>query len=515
MMAHRTILNIPMNRVEGDLEISVAIEDATVVDAWSSGLMYRGIENILRNRDAMDGLVITPRVCGICTTSHLTAAAMALDAVSGAAVPDNAIRMRNLALLTEQVQSDVRHAFLMFHVDFTNPAHAQAEWYAEAMHRYQPFKGKCVIETVRETGKLVEVIAIIGGQWPHSSFMVPGGLASAPSAGDLLQCEMLVRQFRGWYEKRILGCTIERWQQVQSLADLDAWLEENDRHRQSEVGFFLRIGRAVGLDRLGAGVKNFLSYGAFPLPGDTTLTPLGGHGDRLVPAGFLQGTTLLGFDQTEIREQVKYSWYEDDPGGRHPDNGLTRPYATGAEGFKYSWAKAPRYRGLPAETGPLAERLVARDPLITDLVGRLGATALTRQFARLTRPATMLPVMEQWLAETDPNGLYYRHPAELVAGEGYGLTQVPRGALGHWLRIEEGRIVNYQIITPTAWNGSPRDDHDVRGPWEEALVGTSVKDPANPVELGHVVRSFDPCLVCTVHAATGGNRNPRNTRFKV
>ena len=72
------------------------------------------------------------------------------------------------------------------------------------------------------------------------------------------------------------------------------------------------------------------------------------------------------------------------------------------------------------------------------------------------------------------------------------------------MKIADGKIERYQIITPTAWHASPRDSRGVRGAWEEALIGTQVKDPANPVELGHVVRSFDACLVCTVHAIDQG-----------
>ena len=104
---------------------------------------------------------------------------------------------------------------------------------------------------------------------------------------------------------------------------------------------------------------------------------------------------------------------------------------------------------------------------------------------------------------TGGNRLYAPCP-EIVDGEGCGLLQAARGALGHWVKIAGGVIEHYQIITPTAWNGSPRDSNDRRGPWEEALIGTRVRDVENPVELGHVVRSFDPCLVCTVHQVRRG-----------
>jgi hydrogenase large subunit len=222
-----------------------------------------------------------------------------------------------------------------------------------------------------------------------------------------------------------------------------------------------------------------------------------------VPAGFARGTCAEAFDQREVTEHVAHSWYVDDPAGRHPFDGQTQPYACGDEGKKYSWVKAPRYAGAPAETGPLAEMVIARNPLLVDLVKREGPSVFVRELARLVRPAELLPAMQQWLDEIQPDGDYYVHPPDPVEGQGFGLISAPRGALGHWTNIEDGKIKNYQVITPTAWNGSPRDDDGVRGPWEEALIGTPVKNHDNPVEVGHVVRSFDPCLVCAVHAVQG------------
>jgi Ni,Fe-hydrogenase I large subunit len=144
--------------------------------------------------------------------------------------------------------------------------------------------------------------------------------------------------------------------------------------------------------------------------------------------------------------------------------------------------------------------IIAKNPLITDYVHRNGSNVLIREFARLIRPALLMPIIENWILETSERGSFYSPVEEIGDGEGFGLLNVTRGALGHWVRIKDGLINHYQIITPTSWNGCPRDDHGIRGPWEQALIGTPVKDPSNPVELGHVVRSFDACLVCAVHS---------------
>jgi len=508
-MPDRKILKLPLNRAEGDLEVRLEVRGGRVTDAWSCGTMYRGFERMMLGRGPLDGLVITPRVCGICSTAHLTAASRALDAIFRAEVPANAIRARNVCLMAEVVQSDMRQSFLMFAPDLTNAALSGLPLFAEACRRYATLKGSTALEVIAETKRILEIISILGGQWPHSSYMVPGGVTSLPSASDVLQCRHLLTGCRRWYERRVLGCAIERWNEVKSPADLEAWLEESEAHRESELGFFIRFARDAEFDRLGLGRGNFLSYGGFECPEGSQVKGIGGDGkDRLIPAGFIRSSSgLEEFDQGKVAEHVAYSWFKEDGGKSHPSEGETIPYATGSEGKKYTWAKAPRYDGLPAEVGPLAEMMVAGHGLFTGLVNDAGGpSVMTRVLARLVRPALLIPALETWLAEIDPGEVFYLTPPGMPEGQGMGLTEVSRGALGHWVSIKDWRIDGYQIITPTAWNGSPRDTDGVRGPWEEALVGLSVADESNPVGVGLTIRSFDPCLVCTVHCveAAGG-----------
>ncbi len=503
-MSQKTILQMPVNRVEGDLDLKVEIADGRVTDAWCSGTMFRGFEQILEGRGALDGLVITPRVCGICGTAHLTAASRALDAIAGVEVPDNGLRLRNVALMIEHIQSDIRHGFLMFMADFANPAYRNHRLYEEALRRYEPFKGQAVKETVRETQSVLEIVAILGGQWPHSSYMVPGGVVSVPGQSDLLQCLNLLKRYRRWYESRVLGCEIACWNAVKNASDLNVWLERGP-HRESEIGFFLRFAEQADLGITGKGHGNFISFGSFDLPRHTEVKPGRDRDGRLVPAGFARGTEVEEFDSEKIEEHVSHSWFRATGKARHPFDGETQPYASGSEAEKYSWAKAPRYDGLPAETGPLAEAVIAGLPLFTDLVAKSGPNVLVRELARLSRPAVMLDAIETWLHEMlVGDAEFYSSPGEIAEGVGAGLTQAARGALGHWVKIDNRKIVHYQIITPTAWHASPRDNAGVRGVMEEALVGTPVKSDQNPVEIGHVVRSFDPCLVCTVHSLKKG-----------
>lgn len=491
---------IPLNRVEGDLEVRVDVDEGVVTDAWSSGTMFRGFENLLLGRQALDSLVVTPRICGVCSTTHLLAAAKALDMVSGVQPPPNAVRLRNIALMAETLQSDLRHSVLFFLPDLAASAYRRHPLFDEAVRRFEPAKGETWVEAIIETKKILEIVAIIAGQWPHSSFIVPGGVAYSPHPTELLQCRYILRRVREWYEKRILGCSIDRWREVRSAAHLDAWLEERADHRESALGFFLDFGRRIGLDETGRGHDSFLSFGSLELPEGTDVAGPG-ESTRLIPAGYFDGATTHAFDQSLISEDVSFSLAADYETGLHPVEGVTAP-VTGDSGTRYSWVKAPRYDGRPAETGPLAEALVGGDPLLRDLVARNGASTLVRQLARLTRPATMMPAIEAWIAEipASSNGDTYVPYGTLEEGSGHGVIQAARGALGHWVTVRDGVITHYQVITPSAWNGSPRDGAGVRGPWEEALVGTVIADPDDPVEAGHVIRSFDPCLVCAVHA---------------
>jgi Ni,Fe-hydrogenase I large subunit len=500
-MNRKKIQIYPMNRIEGDIKIKLEVENNVVVDAWSAGIMYRGFENILLGRGHLDGLVITPRICGICSTSHLYSAAKALDMICAVTLPDDAIRIRNITLMVEMIQSDIRHAFLLYMTDFCRPVYKNHPLYEESLQRYEPMKGNMYKHVVRITKRLLEIVAILGGQWPHSSFMVPGGVVSLPNQNEITQCMYLIKDFRDWYEKQVLGCTIERWMDVKSRSELFAWLDESRDHQEKELGFYTRFSQEAGLEDIGKGHGDFISFGALDMPQQTDVKQIGTQ-DTFLPAGFANSTGVIEpFCEEKITEDTSHSWFNNDSHAcAHPFAGDTIPYATGNEGERYSWAKAPRYNGKPAETGPLAEMMISKHPLFVDLVNEKGPNAFNRELARIIRPAMFIPVLETWLGEISCSSKHFFENYESIeSGQGFGLIEAPRGALGHWVKINNGKIEKYQIITPSSWNGSPRDERSVKGPWEEALMGTELKDIKNPVEVDHVIRSFDPCMVCAVH----------------
>lgn len=496
----RKIEIYPLNRVEGDLEIAIELENDVVINAHSAGTMYRGFENFMVGRSPLDGLVITPRICGICSTAHSYAAASALDMLFNVDVPRHAAWIRSVTAMVEMLQSDFRHAFLLFMPDFTDAAYQKEPLYASMVKRYAPFEGSSVRQTIDETRRILEIISILGGQWPHSSFMVPGGVVSMPSNNELKRCTYLLNNFKQWYERQVLGCSLERWHAVKTKADLFSWLKESETHLNSDLGYYIRFATKAGLHQIGKGHGNFISFG---IPG-VELEPEGRIKDGsnpLAAGGFYADNHLSPLDQDNITEDVSHSWFTGSGASQHPYHGQSAPYATGSEDMRYSWAKAPRYKGLPAETGPLSEMIISSNPLFNDFMRIDGLSAFLRELARLVRTTIIIPAVERCIENAmSTQGQFYRDHGNIEHELGHGLIEAPRGALGHWVNIKDSKISSYQVITPTAWNASPRDADEIRGPLEEALIGTRVKNHENPLEIHHVVRSFDPCLVCTVHA---------------
>jgi Ni,Fe-hydrogenase I large subunit len=502
----RRTVQIDLNRVEGDLNFQLELENGRVAEARCVGSMYRGFEQIMVGRKPTDSLVITPRICGICGTAHLNAAVLALERIGRLPVPPNAVRIRNLCLMAETVQSDLRQSFLFFTADFCHPKYAARPFYEKALAAFQPFRGWVHRSALEHSRQVPAIIALFGGQWPHSSYMVPGGVTAPASERKILDGLSILGKLIRWFERSVIGTDLDAWLALQSGDQFFAWLEAKEAHAASAVGLFTRISREIGLHRVGFGTPHMLSYGAY---GD----PEGSSGERghLFKAGFLDGDTgeVEAFDQAEIAEHVRYSWFQPYPGGRHPFRGQTIPdYQPHSD--RYTWCKAPRYRNKVVQTGPLAEALVDGEPLIGSLYRLEGGNAWLRQFARLRRTARLLLAMRETLRElaAHPDDPHILNPAEpdIPDGEGFGLVTAARGALGHWVQVADGAIARYQVVTPTAWNASPKDSEGRRGHWESSLIGLTVDDPDDPLEIGHVIRSHDPCLVCTVHLLDTGGR---------
>jgi len=522
----------PLGRVEGDLDLHVKITDGVVAEAYTEALMFRGFEVILRGKDPQAGLIMTPRICGICGGSHLTKACYALDTAWKTVLPPNAILVRNIAQACETLQSIPRWFYAIFAIDLVNKKYARAKGYDEAMRRFAPFVGESYEPGVVLGAKPVEVYAIFGGQWPHSSFMIPGGVMCAPTLTDITRSIAILDYFRQEYiENQLLGCSIERYRQVQTWEQLLEWCDENESQHNSDLAFFIRYAMEIGLDTYGGGYGNYLAMGTFFEPSQYATPTIDGRSHALITrAGVYAGGNYSGFDHLRVSEDVTHSYFKGTD-SLHPWDGVTEPIdpAVGQAQGKYTWAKAPRYdvEGLghvPLEVGPLARQIIAGnpereawqsyDPLIKDIHDKIGPSILVRTLARLHEAARYYDMTREWIDQIDLHDRFYIKPTERSEGKGFGATEAARGALADWIVLEDDKIANYQVITPTAWNIGPKDGKEANGPMEEAFIGAPVEDLHDPIELGHVARSFDSCIVCTVHAYDG-KTGEEMARFKV
>jgi hydrogenase large subunit len=488
----------PFNRVEGDLEVELEVADGRVIEARVKAPMYRGFEVMLVGRDPMDALTIAPRICGLCSVSQSVAAARALADASGVQLPPNGLHAINLMLACENLADHLTHFYVFFMPDFTRQVYAERAWFGEAQRRFGAVTGGatgCGLHNraaLTARARWLQLMGTLGGKWPHTGALLPGGTSRAIDSSEVLRLLSRVREMRAFLEQTMFGTALEEVAALNSLAALQDW---RARAAASDLALFLDIAEDAGLLSLGSGPGRYVSYGAYAQP----------DGANAWQRGVWDGASQrrLALDPTQISEDLRHAWFVDGEGGqpRHPMQGLTQPQPD--KPGAYTWNKAPRLAGQVLETGAIARQLVDGHALIRAAVARHGGTVYTRVLARLMELARIVPMMEQWLTAMQPGAPFHQMQALPERAQGIGLTEAARGALGHWLNIENGRINHYQIVAPTSWNFSPRDAAGRPGALEGALVGALIDSPiegrGDSVAVQHIVRSFDPCMVCTVH----------------
>jgi hydrogenase large subunit len=492
----RTLVLGPFNRVEGDLEVRLEIADGVVSSAQVNSPLYRGFEQILHGKDPMDALVIVPRICGICSISQSVAAARALAELGSCPIPANGELATNLVLACENLADHLSHFYLFFMPDFAREIYADEPWFAAIEPRFRALTGSAARVLIHARAELLHLMGTLAGKWPHSLSLQPGGSAKPVQSQERLRLLAMLASVRAFLEQHTFGERLETLVALESADALEAWAASAPAE-QGDLRRFLVVSSAVGLDRLGRGPGRLMSLGSF-LRGGESLSP-----DRtpLCQTGFRPGLWCDGreleLDLAQVTEDLSASWMR---GGEplHPSRGVTLPDAD--KPGAYSWCKAPRLAGQPVEVGAVARQHLDGQPLIRALVSSSGTNVHNRVLARLLESARLLIAMEAWVRALSP-GEPFCEPVRLPdEGEAAGLAEAARGSLGHWLQVRHGRILNYQIIAPTTWNFSPRDAQGIPGPLEQALVGAPVRsDEETPIAAQHIVRSFDPCMVCTVH----------------
>ena len=434
---HYSVTIDPVSRIEGHLKIKVEISDGIVVDAWSTGSLWRGMEEIFKSRDPRDAVQFTQRICGVCPTSHAVASAAAVEDALGVEIPEGATLVRNLLQGAEELMSHLAALYLLEGPD-----------YASQIPELEPFRGKYYLQAAKIKVLSHEMAAVLGGRAPHPGSVIIGGTSFFPEFGKVKRLQSMLREIKEWVDSRV-------------LADVERIGKEFPEYRD-----------------IGGGTKNFMSFGAYPQAGRQPY-----HAQ-----GIFSGGKTQPLDAAKISESVEHSWFSADS-----VDGKNEPAVDKKDA--YSWMKAPRYGGEVFELGPLARAIVsgrrkARVSVLDRLEARAEETvALCREMEKwLVQAEDPLP---NWNKDA------WNIPRE--ERRGFGFTEAPRGGLGHWVWLSDAKIAKYSAIPPTTWNASPRDGDGQKGAIEQVLLGTPVKSAEHPVEVLRVVRSFDPCLACACH----------------
>ena len=556
-MARTRIVVDPITRIEGHLRIEAQAENGKIANAWASSTQFRGIEIIMEGRDPRDAWAYTQRICGVCTVVHAVASCRAVEDALDIRIPANANTIRNLVHGMQFIQDHVIHFYHLHALDWVDVTGAlkadpgqtakiaqslspwpnnSATYFKEVQQRLQTFVGSGqlgpfangywghpayklppevdllavahYLEALDWQRDVIRLHTIFGGKNPHPNFLV-GGMASAinPEARATINGARLV-------EVHDLITKAQRFVEQVYWPDLVA------------IAGFYKDWASVG-----GGTGNYLAAGEFPA------TDIRDVDSLYLPRGIILGkdlSTVHPYDQAGVAEYIHSSWYEYSKGndaGLHPYEGETKPKYTGPkppwtflqDSDKYTWMKAPRYNGKPMEVGPLARMLVAyaaghKDvkPLVDDTLRTLGAppaalfSTLGRTAARGMETLLLSRQMGVWYDDlvsrikagdlTTHDGQKWEPASWPASAKGFGILDAPRGALGHWVQIEDGRIKHYQCVVPSTWNCSPRDPQGQMGPYEAALVDNHpLADPNRPIEILRTIHSFDPCMACGVH----------------
>lgn len=555
----------PVSRIEGHLRIEANVDGGKISDAWSSGTMFRGIEMILEGRDPREAWIWTQRICGVCTMVHAIASVRAVEDALKIEVPENARLVRNLIAGAQMVQDHVIHFYHLHALDWVDVAAALKADPAKTSQLAQSisdcekssakyFRG--VQQRVKGVVDSGQLSLFASGYWGHPAYILPPEvnlmavahyLEALSWQKDFIRIHAILGGKNPHPQSFLVGgmstamdpdepAAVINPERIQMMRDLIRGARNFvDQYYIPDVlaiapfykDWFTR----------GEGLGNFLSYGDYS------------SGDQndpktfLFPRGIVMGrdiSKVFPVDPEKITESIAHSWYEysgGDANPKHPSEGETKPKYAGPKppydhldvDQKYSWLKTPRYDGKAMEVGPLARMVVgyaSGNKAIQDSVnGALTAlnapptvlfSTLGRIAARALESQLMSKQLDVWLNQLDDNLAHGKtaifNPQHWdpdswpASASGHGWHEAPRGALGHWVEINNKTIKNYQCVVPTTWNAGPRDAQGQRGAYEASLMNTPVADPNRPLEILRTIHSFDPCIACAVHVIDAQGR---------
>ncbi len=446
----RIITIDPVTRISGFLEIKAEVDGNTIAKADASGLLFRGFEKMLKGRAPLDAIYFTERICGICSTAHSMASTLALEDALKITVSLNDNYIRDLLHGFEFIQNHLRHFYLL-----SMPSYAKIESIKLVEEQqYTEFRlperinkkiEEDYVKSIEFSRLAHEGLALLGGKAPHNHGIFAGGVTANIDAYKLEKIKSIIKNIESFVTTR---------------------MKEDVEIISKYYSDYFKKGQSY---------PYFMTYGVFDKYEDPEIT--------YVKPGVVKENIKYNLEPDKITEQIHYSWYKKDEGVEEVD--LSKPDA-------YTFIKAPRYLGLPMEVGPLARLIVSGE--YTN-----GHSCMDRNIARVLETEKILGIMKKLAEriELKPNNQKaYDIPEKAY---GVGLTDTTRGALGHWIEIDKKVINHYNIITPTVWNLSPKDESNLPGTVERALIGTKLNNVKEPIEIGRIVRSFDPCVSCATH----------------
>lgn len=446
----------PITRISGFLEIRAEAEDNTIVSAEAKGLLFRGFETMLKGRSPFDAIYFNERICGICSAAHSYASALAIENALGIVVPENDRMLRDIIHGFEYIQNHLRQFYLFAVPDYVKiPGITIADNPENKDYRLTEGLTKQIGEHYISGIKLSmlahEGQAVLGGKAPHNHGIFVGGVSTSIDAYKLEKVKSIIRQLLDFVSNAM----------AEDIAVIAEYYPD----------YFEK----------GISYPNFMSYGVFNYE-DAAIS--------YVKPGILMDNTSYELNPDLITEQIKYSWFQPDTDNNQVDLSKTDAY---------TFIKAPRYAGYPMEVGPLARQLISGEY-------KGGHSCMDRNIARVRETDKVLNIMQS-LADrvtltANAEGRYQIPQTAF----GMGLIDTTRGSLGDWIQIDNQVIHYYNIVTPSMWNLSPKDEAGNPGVIEKALIGTVLVNVDKPVEIGRIVRSFDPCVSCATHFIYNGNR---------
>jgi len=551
-VAKRIIVD-PVTRIEGHLRIDVEVEEGKVSKAWSSGQMWRGIENILKGRDPRDAWAFTQRICGVCTTVHALASVRAVENALELEVPLNAQYIRNIMVSAHALHDHIVHFYhlsALDWVDIVSALEADPKEASKLAESLSSWKLNSVHELTAVQNKLKSFVAsgqlgiFANGYWGHKAMKLPPEV-NLIAAAHYLQALEIQREanrivtIMGGKSPHVQNLTVggvtnsinldsQAVMNMERLMFIKTLIEKMEDFVKNAYMVDVSIIGGFYLDwaGYGKGITDYLSVPEMPL--DT-------KGEKFaLTGGYISGGDLstfkpiTGFNDKYfidgVKESSKHSWYHGED-ALHPWDGETEPnYDDFNDEGQYSWIKSPTFNGKPAQVGPLAnvlclaaqghESTLKHLNFVLDTVSavsgtKIGVSALHstigRHAARAVRAGVLLDEMNvQWdllVANIGSGDTDTFNQPVFPKGEirGVGFHEAPRGVLSHWVVINDGKIENYQAVVPSTWNAGPRNQDNVPGPYEASLMGNPIADPERPLEVLRTVHSFDPCIACAIH----------------